>query len=174
METFSASLAICAGNSPVPGEFPTQKPVTRSFDVFFDLRLNKRLSKQSWSWWLETLSRPLWRHRNDFTGGRVLPGSNQPPQAQVPYRAEPTPPPSPPQAPVSELRAQQTPTRAVDANPLMTGAISGAQAQSGETSGSKRQPEAKPVASAAEVSNIVRTHAQGECKGQSPRKTIGI
>ena len=29
-----------------PGEFPTQRPVTRSFDVFFDLRLNKRLSKQ--------------------------------------------------------------------------------------------------------------------------------
>ena len=48
METFSASLALCAGNSPVTGEFPTQKPVTRSFDVFFDLRLNKRLSKQSW------------------------------------------------------------------------------------------------------------------------------
>ena len=38
--------------------------MTRSFDVFFDLRLNKRLSKQSWGWWLETLSRPLWRHRN--------------------------------------------------------------------------------------------------------------
>ena len=41
METFSALLAICAGNSPVPGEFPAQRPVTRSFDVFFDLRLNK-------------------------------------------------------------------------------------------------------------------------------------
>ena len=39
METFSALLAICAGNSPVPGEFPAQRPVTRSFDVFFDLRL---------------------------------------------------------------------------------------------------------------------------------------
>ena len=64
METFSALLAICAGNSPVPGEFPTQRPVTRSFDVFFDLRLNKRLSKQSWRWWFETLSCPLWRHRN--------------------------------------------------------------------------------------------------------------
>ena len=47
METFSALLAVCAGNSPVPGEFPSQRPVTRSFDVFFDLRLNKRLSKQS-------------------------------------------------------------------------------------------------------------------------------
>ena len=47
METFSALLAICAGNSPVPGEFTSQRPVTRSFDVFCDLRLNKRLSKQS-------------------------------------------------------------------------------------------------------------------------------
>ena len=62
METFSALLAICAGNSPVPGEFPTQRPVTQSFDVFSDLRLNKWLSKQSWGWWFETLSRPLWRH----------------------------------------------------------------------------------------------------------------
>ena len=42
MKTFSALLAICAGNSPVPGEFPAQRPVTRSFDVLFDLRLNKR------------------------------------------------------------------------------------------------------------------------------------
>ena len=64
METFSALLAICAGNSPVPGEFPAQRPVTRSFDVFFDLRLNKRLSKQSWGWWFEALSCPVWRHRN--------------------------------------------------------------------------------------------------------------
>ena len=39
METFSALLAICAGNSPVNGEFPSQRPVTRNFDVFFDLRL---------------------------------------------------------------------------------------------------------------------------------------
>ena len=64
METFSALLAICAGNSPVTGEFPAQRPVTRSFDVFFDLRLNKRLTKQSWGWWFETPSRPLWRHCN--------------------------------------------------------------------------------------------------------------
>ena len=64
METFSALLAICAGNSPVPGEFPTQRPVTRCFDVYFDLRLNKRLSKQSWGWWFERLPRPLWRHSN--------------------------------------------------------------------------------------------------------------
>ena len=67
METFSALLAICAGNSPVPGEFPAQRPVTRSFDVFLDLRPNERLSKHSWGWWFETLSSPLWRHSNDHT-----------------------------------------------------------------------------------------------------------
>ena len=64
MEIFSALLAICAGNSPVPGEFPAQRPVTWSFDVSFDLCLDKRLSKQSWGWWFETLSCPLWRHCN--------------------------------------------------------------------------------------------------------------
>ena len=119
METFSALLTICAGNSPVPGEFParwwfetpsrplwhhsnelpqfdmmtssngnifrvtgplcgeftgpgefpTQRPVTRSFDVYFDLRLNKRLCKQSWGWWFETLLCPLWRHSNEQWGG---------------------------------------------------------------------------------------------------------
>ena len=47
METFPALLVICAGNSPVPGEFPAQRPVTRSFDVFFDLRLNKRLTEET-------------------------------------------------------------------------------------------------------------------------------
>ena len=52
METFSALLALSAGNSLVTGEFPAQRPVTRSFDVFFDRGLNKRLSKQSWDWWL--------------------------------------------------------------------------------------------------------------------------
>ena len=66
METFSTLLAICAENSPVPGEFPAQRPVTRSFDVFFDLRPNKRLGKQSWSWWFETLSPSLWRHCKDL------------------------------------------------------------------------------------------------------------
>ena len=59
METFSALLAICAGNSP-----GTQGQVTRSFNVFFDLRPNKRLIKQSWGWWFERISRPLWRHCN--------------------------------------------------------------------------------------------------------------
>ena len=43
METFSALLAFCAGNSPVTGKFPTQRPVTRGFDVFFDLRLKKTI-----------------------------------------------------------------------------------------------------------------------------------
>ena len=62
METFSALLALCAGNSPVTGEFPSQRPETRSFDVFFDLRLNKRLSKQKWGWWFETPTRSLWRN----------------------------------------------------------------------------------------------------------------
>ena len=64
MEPFSALLAFCAGKSPVSGEFPAQRSVTWSFDVFFDLRLNKRLSKQSWGWWSETLSCPLWRQCN--------------------------------------------------------------------------------------------------------------
>ena len=67
MEIFSVLLAICAGNSPVPGEFPAQRPVTWNFDVFFDLRPNQLLSKQSWGWWFETPSRPLWRHRNVTT-----------------------------------------------------------------------------------------------------------
>ena len=64
METFFALLALCAGNSPVTGEFPAQRPVTRSFDVFFDLRLNIRLSKRSWGRWFDTPSCQLWRHCN--------------------------------------------------------------------------------------------------------------
>ena len=51
METFSALLAVCAGNAPVPGAFPVQMPVTRSFDVFFNLHPNKRLNKQWWGRW---------------------------------------------------------------------------------------------------------------------------
>ena len=57
METFSVSLALCEGNSPVTGEFPSQRPVTQSFGVLFDLRLNKRLSKQSKRRWFEALLR---------------------------------------------------------------------------------------------------------------------
>ena len=49
---------------PVTGELPSQKPVTWSVDVFFDLGLNKRLSKQSRHWWLKTWPRSLWRHSN--------------------------------------------------------------------------------------------------------------
>ena len=60
---FRVTSHLC-GNPPVTSEFPAPRPVTRSFDVFFDLRLNERLSTQSWSWWFETLSRPLWRHSN--------------------------------------------------------------------------------------------------------------
>ena len=48
------------------GEFPAQRPVKRSFDVFFDLRLNKRFSKQWWGWWFKTQSHPLWRHCNEI------------------------------------------------------------------------------------------------------------
>ena len=59
METFSALLALYAGNSPVTGEIPSQRPVTRSFDVFIDLRLNKRLIKQSKRQLFETPSHPL-------------------------------------------------------------------------------------------------------------------
>ena len=55
-------LWLTGRRSPVAGEFSAQRPVTRSVGVFFDLRLNKRLSKQSWGWWFETLSHPLWRH----------------------------------------------------------------------------------------------------------------
>ena len=47
------------------GEFPAQRPVTRSFDVFFDLRLKKPLSKQPWGWWFETLSCLLWGQCNE-------------------------------------------------------------------------------------------------------------
>ena len=47
MEAFFALLALCVGKSPVTGEFRSQRPVTRSFDAFFDLRLKKRLRKRS-------------------------------------------------------------------------------------------------------------------------------
>ena len=72
METSSALLALCAGTSPVTGEFPSQRPVARSFDVFFDLRRNKLFSKQSWRWWFETPSRSLWRQRHGNLPGDFL------------------------------------------------------------------------------------------------------
>ena len=55
---------LCAGNSPVNGEFPSQRPVMRSFENVFDLCLNKRSSKLSRRRWFETQSRSLWRHCN--------------------------------------------------------------------------------------------------------------
>ena len=60
----SMLLALCAGNSPVTGEFPTQRPMTQSFHVFFGLLLNKRWSKQQWGWWFETPSHLLWLQCN--------------------------------------------------------------------------------------------------------------
>ena len=64
METFSVLLALCEWNPPVTGVFPSQRPVTRSFDDFVDLRLNKRLSKESIRRWFETTSCSLLRHCN--------------------------------------------------------------------------------------------------------------
>ena len=64
METLSTLLALCAGNSSLTGEFPSKRPVPRSFDVSWICALNRRLSKQSWGWWFETSSRPLWCHCN--------------------------------------------------------------------------------------------------------------
>ena len=61
---FRVTDPLC-GEFTGPGEFPTQRPVTRSFDVFFDLRLNIRLSKHTRGWWFETQSWSLWRHCND-------------------------------------------------------------------------------------------------------------
>ena len=54
METFSVLLVLCAGNSPVTGEFPSQRPEMWSFDTFSDLHLNKPLSKHFWGWWFQT------------------------------------------------------------------------------------------------------------------------
>ena len=62
---FRVTGPLC-GEFTGPGEFPTQRPVTLSFDVFFDLRLNKRLSKQPWGWWFETPSLSLWHHCNVY------------------------------------------------------------------------------------------------------------
>ena len=67
METFRALLALCEGNSPFTGKFPSERPVTRSFDLFFDLRLKKWLSKKSIRRWFETPSRPLWRPCNGMS-----------------------------------------------------------------------------------------------------------
>ena len=59
VQGISGMMTSLSGNTD---EFPAQRPVTRSFDVFFDLHLNKRLNKQPWGWWFETQSCLLWRH----------------------------------------------------------------------------------------------------------------
>ena len=64
MTSSNGNIFRVTGITLVSGEFPAQRPVTRSFDVFFDLRLDERLSKNSWGWWLETPSRPLLRQSN--------------------------------------------------------------------------------------------------------------
>ena len=61
---FSVTGPLC-GEFTGPGEFPVQRPVTRSFGVFFDLRPNKRLSKQPWGWRFETSSWSLWSQCNE-------------------------------------------------------------------------------------------------------------
>ena len=60
---FRVTGPLC-GEFTGPSEFPTQRPVTRSFNVYFDLRLNKRLSKQPWGWWFEAPLWSLWRQCN--------------------------------------------------------------------------------------------------------------
>ena len=64
-------MVICAGNSPVTGEFTAQRPVTRSFDVFFDLRLNK------WGWWFDGEAGDLRRHRAHYNVTIVIEFSTQ-------------------------------------------------------------------------------------------------
>ena len=59
---------------PVTDEFPSQGRVARSFDGFFDLHLNKRLSKPSRLRWFETPSPPLWRYYNWFRGFQQIMG----------------------------------------------------------------------------------------------------
>ena len=75
IEQFTTLLTLGVENRPVNGyEFPAQRPVMRSFDVFFDLHLEKRLSKQSWGWWLDTslvialiMTSMQWKSVNNFS-----------------------------------------------------------------------------------------------------------
>ena len=71
MEAFTVLLAVCAGISPITGEFPTQRPVTRSFVSFGSEALNKRLGKRSWGWWFKTPLRPLWRHCDEMSSREI-------------------------------------------------------------------------------------------------------
>ena len=72
MEILSALLAICEGNPPIVGEAPSQTPVTRSLDIFFDLRLNNQLRKHSRHRWFGTPSRSCWRHCNDYSFQKAI------------------------------------------------------------------------------------------------------
>ena len=71
MGTFAALLAFYVWNSPLTGGFPSQKPVTRNFNISFDLRLNKQLGKQSRRRWFETPSRSFWRQCNETTSPHI-------------------------------------------------------------------------------------------------------
>ena len=89
METFTALLALCAGNSPVTGKFPSQVPVTRSFDVFLGPHLSGRLNTHSGRQWFQTASRSLWRHCSDdeaFHSADAVCGNSSPKVSQgVPH-----------------------------------------------------------------------------------------
>ena len=81
LETLGRLSALRPGNSPMTGKFPAQRPVTRSFNVFFDLRLNQHLSKQWRRRWFETPSGSLWRYCN-----MRLPGSNPGPLVSFQFK----------------------------------------------------------------------------------------
>ena len=68
----SSNGNIFGVTGPLCGEFTPQRSVTRSFDVFFDLHRNKRLSKQPWGWWFETPSWSLWRHCNKYCSVEIV------------------------------------------------------------------------------------------------------
>ena len=72
METFSALLTLCVGNSPVPGEFPHKGQWGGALMFLWINALNKRLSKQSWGWWFDKPSRSLWRHCNECSLNRAV------------------------------------------------------------------------------------------------------
>ena len=83
---FRVTGPLC-GEFTGPGDFPTQRPVTGSFYVFFDLRLNKRLSKQPWGWWFETPSWSLWRHCNEIAATNPI-AYNDTEYTKSPYTQE--------------------------------------------------------------------------------------
>ena len=60
IEIFTALLAICVGNSPITGEFPSQRPVTRNLDVLIYAWTNGWINNRD----AGDLRRVLWRHCN--------------------------------------------------------------------------------------------------------------